>query len=151
MRHFFKAVLPFVICALIIPGFVNGLTNAQEVFIKFKKDANPSEIESFTKEFGLTKVKSNPEIGVNVFRIPNDQNVAEVIRLCSNKAFIEYIEPTQTVRALAEEKAEAVAEPEAAISNARLRTRIAHGVCGLLRSSEKSSSAFLVASLALVN
>jgi len=107
MRHFFKAVLLLVFCALISPGFVAGLTNTQEVFIKFKKDASPSEIDSFTEQLGLTKVKSQPGINVSVFRLPAGQNVEEVVKLCSNSSFVEYVEPTQSVQAFAGEEAPA--------------------------------------------
>lgn len=112
MRHFFKFVLSLVVCALLIPNFATGLTNAQEVFIKFRKDASPSEIDSLIKEFGLTKVKSHPEINVTVFKLSEEQSVSEVVRLCSNVSFIEYIEPTQSVHTFPEEEAGPEAAPE---------------------------------------
>ncbi len=105
MRHLFKVVLPVVICAFFIPNLATGLTNAQEVFIKFRKDANLSEINSLTKELGLTRVKSHPEINVDVFRLSEDQSVSEVVQVCSNVSFIEYIEPTHGVRTFSEETA----------------------------------------------
>ncbi len=112
MRDLFKLVLVLTICAIIAPNFATGLTNAQEVFIKFRKDASPSEIDSLTKELGLTKIKSHPEINVDVFKLSSEQSVSEVVKLCSNISFIEYIEPTQSVRAFPEEAAESPTTPE---------------------------------------
>ncbi|MFQ5676286.1 MAG: S8 family peptidase [bacterium] len=72
---------------------------SKEVLIKFNEKATLDQINSLTKELGLVKFKTFDEIGVQVFRISSDYSVDEVVRLCSNEAFVAYAEPTATVRA----------------------------------------------------
>ncbi|MFQ5648313.1 MAG: S8 family peptidase [bacterium] len=106
-----------VLCSAVlqVPSF--GREKTDEVMIKFKEGATVSEIDSFTSSLGLVKVRSIDEISVDVFRVAEDQSVMEVVKLCSNVGFVEYAEPTQTVRALAAEEppVESSAEPALAV------------------------------------
>ncbi len=114
---------PKELATSLIMAMVFGLTTASlshaesqnEVMIKFKKGVEAAQVDSLTSSLGLVKVKSIDAINVDVFRVPQEQSVSEVAKLCSRLTFVEYAEPSQQVRAFAAEEPPAT-EAEAALA-----------------------------------
>ncbi len=89
------------ILTCIITVRVTGVVPDKEVLIKFRPTATAELQEEFINEIGLTEMKRIDEISVRKYKITSDYSVSEVLKLCSNTAFVEYAEPTQAVRASA--------------------------------------------------
>jgi len=111
-RYF--GVLGVMVCSLLFWSGMSNSTQRQKVFIKFKPDATQEQIESLTKELGLTKIKAIDAINLNVYRVGTVHTVNEVVRLCSRVSFVNYAEPTETVQALPGETAVAKASAKPA-------------------------------------
>lgn len=102
MRFNLKTVLVVLIMLLICAFFVLAASKNErprEVLIKFNSQVHNSQIDSLTAALGLTKINSFSEINVDVFQISSQYSVNDVIQICSTLPYVEYAEPTATVRA----------------------------------------------------
>jgi len=75
-----------------------GVENANQVMIKFNAQANVQEVDSLVSTLGLSKVNSLEDIKVEVFEVSSDYSVQDVVQICSNVSFIEYVEPSALAR-----------------------------------------------------
>lgn len=108
-------LLGIILSAVLMVTSGPSAAQNEEVLIKFKEDAKTTEIDSLTAVLGLKKVRSIKAIRVEVFEVPQNKPVSDVVKVCSNAAFVEYAEPSKQVGAST--GAEAVHEAAPAAQN----------------------------------
>lgn len=90
-----------LICLLTTAFLMMASSNVERdkrVMIKFSTQAKTQQVDSLVGTLGLSKVSTLKDINVDVFNVPADRSVEDIMQICSNVAFIEYVEPSAQAR-----------------------------------------------------
>lgn len=114
MHYSKKVILAVMVLVFIGIGFIvsnSGSEVVKEVLVKFNQQMDQRQIESFMKEYGLTKKRTYQDQQVEVFEVSSKLTVDQVIQALHNLPYVEY--------------AEAPARPQTAAFQAQLSTVMA--------------------------